>query len=481
MWWNKLKVPAILLAAILLAAGLGRIILPAPAAPPSEVKAPPAAPPPGDAPKKEATEPRILRLDKGVKEVVWSPDGKRMASRATRFEKRDGGAEDDLDWFSTVKVWDAVNGEEIVSLGEVKNSGLFAIGFADNVTLTLSFRRRIQDGDKVELWNARRGELKKTIEMDYGRAPLRFAFDPTGRTMAILYAGDKDRDKKTDDLNGGLRLFDLDKGEAIRSLRGHKHMAISLAYSPDGKLIATGGYSSGGDVRLWSVETGKEVRRIVTGVIVPAVAFSPDGKMLASGQGNGCIVLWDAATGKEVRTLKEAADSTLALTFSPDGRLLAAAGPVEWDKKRTNEVRIWSVASGQLLRTWPDTTTSIAFTPDGKRLAILGTDGAVRLWELTGLKEAADPKADYGFGRLIDQIIQQKKTDDQAAETLYVAALGRFPEEGQRKFMTDHLTKAKDRREAMVDIVWALVNSKEYMTRLDILKSNDPRNLLEKK
>jgi RNA polymerase sigma factor (sigma-70 family) len=481
MWWSKLKViAAVLLAAGLLAAGLGGAALHSHGAPTErDEKAANSAPEP---PKKEANGLKTFHLGKKVREVVWSPDGKLMASRATRTEKKDGGDEDTVDWYTTVKVWDAASGKEIVSLGELKNSGLVAVGFApDSVTLALSFFRQIEEGAKVELWDARKGELKKTIKMDYGRSPPKFAFSPDGKVLAVLDAGDKDRDPKTSDLSGGARLFDPGRGTAVLSLRGHKHMAISLAFSPDGKLLATGGSQHDNDVRLWDVTAGKEHRVIKTGAIVHAVTFSRDGKVLATGQGDGRVVLWDVATGKELRVLAGATDSALRVAFSPEGRLLAAAGPVERDGKRPYGVRLWSAAAGKLLRSWDDTGASVGFSPDGKMIAILGKDGTVRLWPLRGLVKAADPNADYGFGKLIDRLIKDRKTDDEAVTLLFVAALGRYPEERERKLLTDHLAKKQDRREAMIDVVWALINSKEYLSRLDVLTSNDPRKKLKQK
>jgi WD40 repeat protein len=405
MWWSKRKVVAtVLLAAGLLTAALVGTALHTPAAPPDrEAQAPPAAPA-GAAPAKEAAALKTFQLGNDVGQVVWSPDGKLMASLASRSEKRKDDDEDARDWYSTVKVWDARTGQEIVSLGELKDTGLVALGFApDNTTLALSFFRQIDEGAKVELWDARKGELKRTIEMDYGRIVPKFAFSPDGKALAVLYAGDKGRKAAKDDLNGGLRLFDADKGKVIRSVRGHKHLAISLAFSPDGKLLATGGSQHDLDVRLWDTETGKEVRVIDVAAHVPALAFSPDGKVLATGQGDGRVGLQEVATGKVMRELKGATDSTFALAFSPDGRLLATAGPVEADGKRTNETRLWDAGTGKLLRSWQNTATSFAFAPDGKTLAILGRDGAVRLWELKTPPAAADAKADYGFGTLIDQ------------------------------------------------------------------------------
>jgi WD40 repeat protein len=432
-------------------------------------------------PKKEVAELKVFSLGKEVKEVVWSPDGKLLASRSSRTERKQGGDEDALDWYSTVKVWDAATGKEVASLGELKNSGLVAIGFTpDGATLALSFFRQIEEGARVELWDPYKGGLKQTIEMDYGRMRPKFAFSPDSKALAVLYAGEKDRDRTKSDLNGGVRLFDPATGETVRSLRGHKHMAISLDFSPDGKLLATGGSQHDEDVRLWDMTTGNEVRVIPTGAVVPAVAFSPDGKVLASGLGDGRLVLWDVATGEQLRALGGAPGSTLAVAFSPDGWLLAAAGPTEEGDKRMHGVRLWSAVTGKLLRTWEETGASFAFAQNGKVLGILGKDGAVRLWELEGLVGAADPKAEYAFGKLIDRLVKDEKTDQQAAEWLFVAVMGRFPEERERKLLTDDLARKKDRREALLDSVWALINSKEYMARLDVLNKNDPRKIFKK-
>jgi WD40 repeat protein len=417
----------------------------------------------------------VLPLGKDVKEVVWSPDGKLLASRSTRTEKRDD-IPNAVYLYSTVKVWDATTGKEIDSLGELKNSGLVGMGFSpDGSTLVLSFFRQIEEGVRVELWDARTGRLKSTIKMEYGRSLPYFAFSPDGKVLGVLYAGDTDRDKTRDGLNGGVRLFDGVRGAAIRSVRGHDHLAISVTFSPDGKVLATGGSQHDNDVRLWDIASGKELANLRTGANVPALTFSPDGRVLASGQGDGRVALWDVKTGKEVHVLTGALTSTTTVAFSPDGRLIAAAGSVEKDGKRTSAVRLWSTDRGQLLRSWEDTATSFGFTADGKVLAILGKDGVVRLYEVKGLEGGVDARLDTGFGKLIDQLLADKKPDDQAVDWLFVAAMGRFPEELERKFLTEQLARKKDRREAMLDVVWAIMNSKEYLARLDELNRNDPR------
>jgi RNA polymerase sigma factor (sigma-70 family) len=484
MWWSKLKVvAAVLLALGVVVAGLGSAALDTPAEQPPAQARTPAARPAAESPKARPSQVRSFALGKNVREITWSPDGKLLASRATRSERRPGGDDDARDWYDTVQVWDAATGQEVVSLGEVKNSGLVAMGFApDGATLALSFFRQIQEGARIELWQARTGHLLKTISMDYGRITPRFAFTPDGKSLAVLYAGDQGRDRTTGDLNGGARLFDLATGKVLRAFHGHKHLAISLAVSPDGKLLATGGSQHDHDVCLWDLAGGKLMRVLKSGAIVPAVAFSPDARTLAGGQGDGRVVLWHLATGQELRALASGPNNAFAVGFSPDGRLVAAAGLVDRDAQRSFGVWLWSASTGKLLRSWQNTGASFSFAPDGTLLAILGKDGVVRLWPIRGLAAAAiASQADFGFGKLIDQLLKDRKTDDQAAEWLYVAAIGRFPDERERKLLTTHLASGKDRREAMLDVVWALLNSREFRAHLDVLNRNDPRRTVGKK
>ena len=491
MFLTKVKIAAILLLAVGLTAGVGMSVT---------VGMPPEVPaaqlqyattrgadakeesgkPSATAAKDGQDDPKTLRLDKDVARVVWSADGKLMASISLRSEQRKSDEVEQVDSFRTVKVWDAVTGKEIVSLGEMKNPGLIDVAFApDGATIALSFFRQIEEGSKVELWDARRGALAKTIELDYGRIVPRFAFAPDGKTLGVLYAGDKGRDRKVAQIRGGVRLLDLADGKEIRMIRGHEHMAISLAFSPDGKLLATGGYTSDGDIRLWDVATGKELSRIAAGAGVPVMAFARSGMTLAAGLTDGRLVLYDVPTGKALRTLNGAAESISALAFSLDDRFLASAGKVMNDKKSTNRVQLWDLQTGQLLRSWNDTGASLAFSSDGKTLAILGTDAAVRLWQLKDLDLVKKPNAEFGFGKLIDQLIKEKN-DDQAVEALYLATVGRYPVEPERKFAIDHLAKHKERREAMIDLVWTLINTKEFNARLDGLNDRDTRKQFKK-
>jgi WD40 repeat protein len=114
---------------------------------------------------------------------------------------------------------------------------------------------------------------------------------------------------------------------------------------------------------------------------VNSVAFSPDGRLLASGSGDKTIKLWDVATGSLVRTLSGHTSWVNSVAFSPDGRLLASGSA-------DNTIKLWDVASGSLVRTLTghtDWVRSVAFSPDGRLLASGSGDDTIKLWDISDL------------------------------------------------------------------------------------------------
>jgi WD40 repeat protein len=145
---------------------------------------------------------------------------------------------------------------------------------------------------------------------------------------------------------------------------GHDGVISSVACSPDGSLIASGGYDR--VVRLWETGTGN-LRTCLTGHTdtVTAVAFAPDGRLLASASADGTVRLWDVEAGREVRCLRGHEQDVLCVAFAPGGERVASGS---WDKT----ARIWGVADGTQQACFPapnNTVRSVAFSPDGRRLA----------------------------------------------------------------------------------------------------------------
>src|SRR5262249_35065641 len=139
------------------------------------------------------------------------------------------------------------------------------------------------------------------------------AVSPDGKTLAT----------------GGvmIALWDVASGQKIREWRGHQLGTYHLAFSLDGKLLASGSWQND-PVRLWDVATPKELKEFAPSGNVSDVAFSPDGTVLAVGDMTGSVQLWNPRTGKQVGHLGQPKEGVYALAFAPDGRTLAVGSLV---------------------------------------------------------------------------------------------------------------------------------------------------------
>jgi WD40 repeat protein len=200
-----------------------------------------------------------------------------------------------------------------------------------------------------------------------------------------------------------IHLFDAKTGEfkmsfadpALKTPEGkpagaaHLSLVESMAYSPDGKTLATGSFQ---ELVLWDAEKGT-IRQRLTGFAdrVVALAFSTDGKYLATGGGapteDGEIKIFEAATGKPVLDLKGGhSDTVFGVAFSPEGKLLATGAADKF-------VKVFEVPSGKFVKSFEGHThhvLDVGWTPDGKKIVSAGADNFVKVWDYEKGEKARD-------------------------------------------------------------------------------------------
>jgi WD40 repeat protein len=319
----------------------------------------------------ETVRPAVHGHESIGQDVAFSPDGERFATSG----------------WDDVKVWDARSGAQLQAWTAPHKGTIQGLAFRANGSLLACVGTVVRGKDEIRIWDPITGKLLFALPQ-VEHVVMSIAISPNDKLLALACH------------DSVVRLVDADTGRARRTLRGDRTIWC-VAFSRDGRLVAAGSGSEGeqdsGTVRIWEVESGRE-RPTITGHGAQSLAFSPDGQRLATGGVDQAVKIWDIATGQEVLTLRGHTDWVQGIAYTPDGlHVVSASGD------RT--IRIWDGTpwhQGErfgddvlTLRGHQDSVNVVAFHPRKARLATASTDGTIKFWSTKTWRELRTVHPDF--------------------------------------------------------------------------------------
>jgi dipeptidyl aminopeptidase/acylaminoacyl peptidase len=207
--------------------------------------------------------------------------------------------------------------------------------------------------------------------------PLKI-FEQPGHSVLSVAISPDNKIVATGGNDNTIILWDINSGTKLNTLKGHTGWILSLCFSPSGNYIASASKDHLG--KIWDIRSGSEVVTLKGhSDALSSIAYSPDGKTLATGSADASVKVWDAVSGIAVRTLGGHTKKVYSLCFSPDGTQIASSG-------EDMNLKLWDVQTGNLIKTFishEGLVSAVAFSPDGKYIATASYDKTVKLWNST--------------------------------------------------------------------------------------------------
>ncbi len=307
-----------------------------------------------------------------INNVLISPEGKTLAS---------WNSYDD----HTIRLWDTATGKQIRKLVG-HNNYIKPVTFSPDGSTLASWGSNNET--TIRLWHVATGKPKHNLK-GHTQTVESVTFSSDGKTLA------------SGGLDGTIRIWNADSGKQIHAFmeqRFANNLAAQSAainvvtFNTDGNVLASG--HKNGSIRLWDINSGYSIQTLKGHAdAISTLSFSPDGHTIASTSKDATVRLWDIATGKQEQALAAYQKTIWHVKFYPNGLVLASDIKGEIGGSDDESIRLWDLRTGHLKKTLTGHASwvvDISFSGDGKTLSSLSFDNTTLLWDLTSLIKDID-------------------------------------------------------------------------------------------